>query len=294
MHCTHTLQSKALYCTLIIALTFMAIEIAGGILANSLALYSDALHLLMDAGAILIALLVLKIAHLPRTLKMSYGYHRAEILGALANALSLWILCTFLIYEAIRRLLHPEPVKGPIVFIVAAVGLIANIIMIRRLHPAQGHSLNMRAVYLHVLGDLLGSIAVLVSGLILWLTHWNPIDALITLLFTLSILYSSWKVVSQCIKVLMESTPEGIDPQAVERDLQSLPSVTAVHDLHIWTVATSRLALSVHLIATDPQKALNAAHHILQAKHHIQHMTIQVEDPAHFQSQYCFDCDTAL
>lgn len=290
-HCSHTIQGKALYSTLLIALLFMGIEVAGGIIANSLALYSDALHLLMDVGSILLALIVLKIAHLPRTAKMSYGYTRAEILGALANALALWILCAILIYEAILRLMHPQIVKGSIVFIVAAIGMIANIIMIRKIHPTQGHSLNMRAVYLHILGDLLGSIAVFLSGIILWLTNWNPIDAIITLIFTAFIIFGSWNVIVDSIKVLMESTPAGVDPLAIERDLQAIDNVREVHDLHIWTVSSGRIALSVHLVAEKPQAVLNEAHRILEKKHDIRHMTIQVEDPSSFESKFCYDCD---
>lgn len=288
-HCSHSVQGKALYGTLAIALLFMAIEVIGGIIANSLALYSDAVHLLMDAGALLLALLVLKIAHLPRTVTMSYGYHRAEILGALANALSLWVLCAILIYKAIARLAHPQPVHGPIVFIVAVIGVLANVIMIRRLHPLHGHSLNMRAVYLHILGDLLGSIGVLFSGAILWVTHWNPIDPIITLAFTLGIVYSSWKVIADSIKILMESTPEGVDPLAIERDLKAIAD--EVHDLHIWTVASQRIALSVHLVASKPQEVLNEAHRMLEKKHGIRHMTIQVEDPRSFEPKFCYDCD---
>jgi cobalt-zinc-cadmium efflux system protein len=290
-HCLHRAHGKALYSTLWIALAFMAIEVVGGIIANSLALYSDALHLLMDAGALGVALIVLKIAHLPRTMTMSYGYHRAEILGALANALSLWVLCAILIYEAILRLNHPQIVKGPIVFVVAAIGVLANIFMIRRLHPTHTQSLNMRAVYLHIFGDLLGSIGVLLSGAILWITRWNPIDPIITLAFTVAIVYGSWKVIAESIKILMESTPKGIDALAVERDLSAVGSVTEVHDLHIWTVASNRVALSAHLVATKPQAALNEAHRILEKNHGIRHMTIQVEDPSTFQPKFCYDCD---
>jgi cobalt-zinc-cadmium efflux system protein len=149
----------------------------------------------------------------------------------------------------------------------------------------------MRAVYLHILGDLLGSVAVLFSGAILWFTHWNPIDPIITLVFSGSIIYGSWKVIAESIKILMESTPQGVDPIAVERDLQAIPSVSEVHDLHIWTVASHRIALSVHLVAKKPQEVLNEAHRILEKKHDIRHMTIQVEDPSSFESKFCYDCD---
>ena len=176
---THRIHGKALYGALTIAFIFMGVEVIGGVMAKSLALISDALHLFTDVGALALSVIVLKIVHLPSTPEMSYGYHRAEILGALASAISLWALSGILIYEAITRLIHPEMVKGPIVFVIAGLGLIANIVMLRILHPTHAHNLNMRAAYLHVVGDLLASIAVLIGRAILWLTQWNPIDPII-------------------------------------------------------------------------------------------------------------------
>ena len=223
-----------------IAIVFMGIEIIGGIIANSLALISDALHLFTDVGALGLGLIIVKIAHLPRTPKMSYGYHRAEILGALASALSLWALCAVLIYEAITRFIHPEPVAGPIVLIIASLGLIANLMMLRILHPSQSHSLNIKAAYLHVIGDLLGSIGVILSGLILWLTNWTPIDPLITVLFSLGLLYGSGKIIRHTISILMESAPSHIDPVAMQKDLASIPGVKEIHDLHIWSISPKK------------------------------------------------------
>jgi len=293
--CSHghggNLHGKALNAALIIAFLFMIIEAAGGIVANSLALISDALHMFTDVGALVLSLIVLKIAHLPRTPRMSYGYHRAEILGALASALSLWALCGVLIYQAILRLISPPEVNGPIVFVIASIGLLANLMMMRTLHSHQGENLNIRAAYLHIIGDLLGSIGVIISGGILWLTGWNLVDPIISTLFSLGILYGSGKIIKQTVATLMESTPEGLDPSAIEKDLNSLLGVKEVHDLHIWSVSAKKTALSVHLIADDTQAALNQAHRLIEKKYKILHMTIQVEDPAHFESKYCYDCD---
>jgi cobalt-zinc-cadmium efflux system protein len=283
--------SKALYTAIIIAFLFMIVEVIGGWVANSLGLISDALHLFTDVGALTLSLVVLRIAHWPRTPAMSYGYQRAEVLGALASSLSLWALCGVLIYEAICRLITPEQVQGPIVFIIASIGLVANLCMMRILHPAQAHSLNIRAAYLHVLGDLLGSIGVILNGAILWLTGWNPIDPIITILFSLGLLYGSGRVISQSISILMESTPPGIDPAQVKQDLLTIPGVKEVHDLHIWAVSQKTIALSAHLIAENVHGALSEAHQIIQSKYSIHHMTIQVEDPEHFESQFCYDCD---
>lgn len=293
--CSHShkkhVHRKALNTALIIALIFMVVEVIGGIIANSLALISDALHLFTDVGALLLSLIVLKIAHLPSTPKMSYGYHRAEILGALASALSLWALCGVLIYEAVTRLISPPEVKGPIVFIIASVGLIANLMMLRTLHSSQGENLNVRAAYLHVIGDLLGSIGVIISGAILWITHWNPIDPIISILFSLGIVYGSGKIIKQSIAILMEATPESIDALALQKDLSSIPGVKEVHDLHIWAVSAKKVALSAHLIADNTQAVLNEAHRLIEKKYGISHMTIQMEDPAHFEPRYCYDCD---
>jgi cobalt-zinc-cadmium efflux system protein len=292
--CSHShgkIHKKALNAALIIAFIFMIVEIGGGIVANSLALISDALHLFTDVGALGLSLIVLKIAHLPSTPKMSYGYHRAEILGALASALSLWALCGVLIYEAIIRLISPPEVNGPIVLIIAAIGLIANLMMMRTLHASKEHNLNIRAAYLHVIGDLLGSIGVILSGAVLWLTGWNPIDPIISILFSLAIVYGSGKIIKHAILILMESTPEGIDPLAIKRDLSSIHGVKEVHDLHIWTASAKKIVLSAHLIAEDTQAALKEAHLRIEKKYGISHMTIQVEDPAHFEPRYCYDCD---
>ena len=273
-----------------IALIFMMIEIVGGLIANSLALISDALHMFTDVGALLLGLIVLKIARWPRTKNMTYGYDRAEILGALASALSLWALCGVLIYEAIKRLIMPEEVQGPIVFVIASIGLVANLFMMRILHPSQAHSINIRAAYLHVLGDLLGSIGVILSGALLWLTQWNPIDPIITIIFALGIVYGSWKIIKQTVVILMESTPKEVDAHAVERDLLSIPGVKEVHDLHIWSVSTKKIALSAHLVAENPKKTLNEAHQIIEEKHNFHHMTLQIEEPQSFESRFCYDC----
>lgn len=289
--CSHGVHGKALNTALFIAGFFMVVEVIGGIVANSLALISDALHMFTDVGALVLSLIVLRIVHLPSTPKMSYGYHRAEILGALASALSLWVLCGVLIYEAIRRLMAPPEVQGPIVFVIASIGLIANLFMMRTLHSHSKESLNIRAAYLHVLGDLLGSVGVIIGGAILWFTHWNPIDPIISILFALGIVYGSGKIIRQTLYVLMESTPEGYDPIAIEKELQSIPGVKEVHDLHVWAVSAKKVALSAHLVAEDTQTALKEAHRLIEKKYNISHMTIQVEDPVHFDPTYCYDCD---
>ena len=283
------MSSQALHRALWIAFAFMVMEVVGAFVANSLALFSDALHMFTDVGALFLSLIVAKIAHRPSTPTMSYGYGRAEIIGALASSASLWALSIVLIYESFQRLHKPDLVEGPIVFVVATIGLIANFWMMRVLHPSQHHSLNVKAAYLHVLGDLLGSIGVILSGLILWITGWTPIDALVTIVFTASILYHSWKVIKNALTILMESTPEGFDPTKISQMLREIPEVQEVQDLHIWAVSPQQIALSVHLV-THSSEALSTAHKVLEEKCGIHHTTIQIEDPNHFQRKLSCDC----
>lgn len=277
-----------------IALIFMMIEIIGGLVANSLALITDALHMLTDVGSLTLALVIVRIVALPKNQKMSYGYHRAEILGALTSALFLLVLCGFLIYESILRLVHPKPVTGEIVFIVATLGLLANIWMMRILHPIQTDDLNAKAAYLHVLGDLLGSIGVIVSGVLIWLTGWNTLDPIITLLFTGLICWTTLPIVRRTIGVLMQATPQGYDSAEIEKTLASISGVKEVHDLHLWSVSSKRIALSAHLLAeaSDSKNVLQKAHQLIESKYHIHYMTIQVEEVENFESRFCYD--TAL
>ena len=204
--------------------------------------------------------------------------------------LSLWGICAVLLYKAIKRFFLPEIVNGPILFIIATIGLLANLVMLRILHPTQKESINIRAAYVHILGDLLGSVGVVIGGILIWITHWNPIDPLITIAFTGTIVYGTWKIISQAVRILMESTPEGVNPSLIETQLLNLEGVVEVHDLHVWVVSPGRTALSVHLVSNQANRVLKEAHALIEKNFHIQHMTIQIEDANHFESKYCYDC----
>ena len=289
---------RAIVKAIAITSTFMVIEFVGGWWANSLALISDASHMLTDVGALLLSLFAIWVSRRPVSSSMSFGWHRAEILGALMSGLIIWGLAGFIVYEAVQRLREPPEVQGLMVFIIASVGLGANLLSMRMLHSSQHENMNVRAAYLHILADTLGSVGAVVAGLVLWLTDWRPIDPIITLLFAGLMLVSSWSLVKEALAVLMESTPSHLDPAQVQRDLTALPGVSEVHDLHIWTVSSGRLALSVHLITTgkssndakDAGDVLNSANELLHEKYGIIHSTIQVEDPERFRSERCYDC----
>ncbi len=287
-----TREKKAFYLALIVAFVFMLVEVIGGFFANSLALISDALHMFTDVGALALGLLVVYFMKKPVTFKRTYGYQRAEVLGALASGVTLWVLIAFIVYEAIERLINPPPVRGLIVFVIAIIGLVANFIMLKLLRPGKKGSLNLKAAYLHVIGDFLGSVGVIISGIIIWLTNWYPIDPICTIFFACIILYSSGKMIKQAVDILMEKTPSSIDTEKILDDLLHLPGIMEVHDLHIWNISTKVIALSAHLISNKQEKKiLHIAHEMLRNKYNIFHTTLQIEKPDEFSSNYqCFEC----
>ena len=281
---------QALGRAIMMTVAFMVVEIVGGYYANSLALMSDGAHMLTDAGAMVFSLFVYWISRRPATPEMSFGYHRAEILGALASGLVIWLVAGFLIFEAISRLGSPPEVRGPVVFVIAGVGLVVNLVSMKFLHSAQQSNLNVRAAYLHMFTDLLGSVGALISGAVIWLTGWTLIDPIVTLLFSVIMLFSSWKLVKDSVGILMESTPSHVDPAQVGQELKGLRGVQDMHDLHVWSVSSGRLALSVHLISAESEMVLNEANEVLERKFGIIHTTIQVEHPEKFSSTRCYDC----
>jgi cobalt-zinc-cadmium efflux system protein len=268
----------------------MVVEFIGGVLANSLALMSDAAHMLTDSMALALSLAAFWIAARPSTPKMSYGYYRAEILGALLSGLLIWFLTAILIFEAVQRIASPPEVKGVLLFVVATLGLLVNLAAAWILHGSRSRNLNLRAAYLHVLGDLLGSIGAIVAGLVIWFTGWTLIDPLVTFLIAALLLYGSWRIVLEALGVLMESAPRGIDPEEIQGVLEGIESVEEVHDLHIWTVTSGIPALSVHLVSANPGEALAETNRILGEKYEILHTTIQVEDPENRYSESCNEC----
>lgn len=269
----HGKSSKALKLAIVIAFIFMLVELISGILAHSLALISDALHMFTDVGAFVMGLIALRISLKPSTSKMSFGYGRAEVLGALGNALTLWALVIVLVYEAIKRMIYPHEVAGLTVFIVAFIGLIANIFMMRILHTHDHDNLNVKAAYLHALGDLLASIGVLISGLIIYFTGWNILDPIITLIIATMILLTSWKVLKASLLIMMEATPSKFSYEELQDTLSGIEGVEAICDLHIWNISPREIALTANIkgsLTADPIKK------ILQDKFKITHSTLEI------------------
>ena len=260
--------------------TFMAAEVIGGLLANSLALLADAAHMLADVAAVGLSLFALWFAQRPATPEKTYGYLRLEILAALVNGAALIVIALGIFYGAYQRLRSPEPVEGGLMLAVAAVGLGVNIAAALLLHRSAGENLNVRGAYLHVLGDLLGSVGAILAAVIILATGWVAVDPLISVLIGLLILISSWKLVRESVDVLLEAVPSHIDLNEVRRAIHDIPGVDEVHDLHVWTVTSGFFAMSGHAVVRDPtqyQRVLAEIHDRMHDQFGIRHVTVQLE-----------------
>ncbi len=268
--------------------TFMLVEFVGGWLANSLALLADAGHMLTDVGAIALSLFAIWFAQRPATPEKTYGYLRWEILAALLNGAVLIVLALFIFYEAFRRFREPAEVEGALMLGVAAAGLTVNVVAALVLHGAAGHSLNVRGAYLHVLGDLLGSVGAIAAALVILGTGWVYADPLISVAVGGLILVSSWRLVRESVDVLLEAVPPHIDLDEVRRAIDDIPGVDEVHDLHVWTVTSGYFAMSGHAVVEDPeqhQRVLEEIHDRLAARFGIRHVTVQLERKTMFERE---------
>jgi cobalt-zinc-cadmium efflux system protein len=262
-----------------LTLSYSGVEAAAGWWAGSLALLGDAGHMLTDSLALGLAAGAAALALKPPSRRHSYGYGRAENLAALLNALLMVLLVGIVTAEAIERLLEPQPVRGGAVTIVAVVGLIVNVIAAWLLAGGRDN-LNVRAALIHVLGDLLGSVAALVSGVVIVYTGWTTIDPLLSIFIVLLILVSSLRILREALHTLMEGVPLHLDMDEIGRSLAEIPGVRAVHDLHIWSLSADRTALSAHLVVDDMAgwtPVLGQVAALLEERFGIQHTTLQPE-----------------
>lgn len=259
--------------------TFLVAEVVGGILANSLALLADAGHMLTDVAALALSLFVAWFSRQPAVPEKTYGYLRWEILAAFLNGAALLVVSGFIIFEAFGRLRAPEPVATGLMLSVATGGLLVNAACAWILHPLHAHSLNARGAYLHVLGDLLGSIGTVAAGATIRFTGWQAADPIASILVTLLIVRSSWHLVRESVDVLLEATPSHISLGAVRDALSRVEGVSAVHDLHVWTVTSGMVAMSVHAVVpreADHQRVLRDAVAAMR-EFGILHCTVQIE-----------------
>lgn len=272
-------QARRLRIALAITFVILVAEVVGGLMANSLALLADAGHMLADVAALALSLFVAWFSRRPETAKRTYGYLRLEILAAFLNGAMLLAISGLIIWEAVTRLRTPEPVGGGLMLLVAVIGLVANLASARVLHPASEGSLNMRGAYLHVLGDLLGSVGTVAAALIIRSSGWLAADPIASIAVTLLIVRSAWGLVRDSVDVLLESTPAHISLGAVRAQLEAIPGVESVHDLHVWSVASGVVAMSAHAIVREPERHQHVLEHVLDAMRlfGIQHVTVQLE-----------------
>jgi cobalt-zinc-cadmium efflux system protein len=283
-HCTYRAPlnvetRRRLTLALAITAAVMVVEFVGGWLAGSLALLADAAHMLADVAALALALVAAWIARRPATPERSFGFLRLEILAALVNGAVLFAIALGIGVEAWRRVHAPEAVNGVLLLGVAAIGFAANVGAAVVLHRGHQHSLNQRGAYLHVLGDLLGSVGALIAGAIVIATGWTLADPLISVLIGLLVLASAWRLVKESLDVLLEATPRHIALSDVHERIVSVPGVESVHDLHLWTVTSGVVAMSGHLVVKNPsdnQPILEAVQNRMRAMG-IHHVTVQVE-----------------
>ena len=278
-HLGHDSSSNTLIVALLLTLGFAGVEVVAGFWSGSLALLSDAAHMVTDASSLGLAAAAAWLARRPPSLQHSYGLVRAEVLAALVNSLAMLVLIGFIVYEAIQRFNTPQPIAGGTVVVVAVIGLIVNLIVAWTLHHGV-HTLNSRAALLHVLGDALGSVAAISAGIVILATGWTPIDPLLSLFVAVLISVSAIRLLREVVHVLMEGVPLNIKLETVGHDLAALPGVLRVHDLHVWTLSSGTLALSAHLeirSLLDWPKLLESARQTLASRHGIRHVTLQPE-----------------
>jgi cobalt-zinc-cadmium efflux system protein len=283
--CT-SLQSRSpaapltrLVAVLALTVTFMIVEAIGGWLSGSLALLADAGHMLTDAGALGLSVLSAWIALRPASESKTYGYQRWEILAALINGAALFGIAGWVIVEAIQRIQHPQPIRAELFLIIAAGGLVVNLISLRILHGIRAGNLNTRAAYLHVLGDALGSIGALSAAAIILLTGWTLADPIISIALALLILVGAWRLLRESTDILLEGVPGHVSMAEVQRRMLAVSGVTGVHDLHVWTVTSGMVAMSGHAIVpqlTSHPEVLEVIRSQM-ALLGIAHVTIQLE-----------------
>ena len=276
--------SQRLKITLVIVVVIMVAEVIGGALSNSLALLGDAGHMLVDALALGMSLLAIRIARRPATATKTYGYHRVEIMAALANGVTLVLVAVYIFYEAYQRFLNPPVVQTTLMLVVATIGLLANLIGIWLLKGVSRGNLNIKAAFWHVLGDTISSVGVIVAGIIIAITGWGVVDPSIAVFIGVIILWGAVRLVRESVDILLEAVPKHIQMDKVIETIKNVPGVEDVHDIHIWTITSGMHALSAHLLIEDQTVSRSAeivktVNQDLARYFDIGHTTLQIESP---------------
>ncbi len=280
-HLGHDLYEKNLLWVTLLNLSITIVQVVGGIISNSLSLLSDALHNLGDSSAIFIAFVAGRISGRKPDTRKTFGYKRVEILAALFNAVVLIAICIFLFYEAYQRFIHPEPIKGRLMFVVAVFGLLANLISVVLLNKDKTHNLNVRAAYMHLLGDTLSSVAVIAGGVAIWLFDSYWLDPLITVWVGIYIIWHTWGIVKETVDILMQSVPDSIDLEEIKTQVEQMDEVDNIHHVHVWKLDDSQIHLEAHLNLksnidmVEMMSVREKVENLLHEKFGIKHITLQ-------------------
>jgi cobalt-zinc-cadmium efflux system protein len=273
---------RDLLIALSITLLMMVAEIVGGLIANSLALLSDAGHMLTDNLALALSFFAMKFSSMPATDRRTFGFYRLEILAALLNGVVLVVISLSIIYQAYQRMLHPQPVEGSLMLVIAVIGLIANIAGALFLHKHSGSSLNIRGAYLHIIGDALSSVGVVIGGVIIIYTGWYVIDPLLSFLISFVIIFGAWSLVKESVNILLESVPGHIQIDDLAAELAKVKGVREAYHIHVWTITSGVYACSAHILVDDQPVSgssdiISEIRDVLSRKFNILHSTLQLE-----------------
>jgi len=282
-HGRRSASRRSLAISLVLIMLYMVVEVVGGFISGSLALLADAGHMLTDGAAIGLALLAIWVSGRPASIEQTFGFHRTEILAAMLNALSLWFIAALIFFEASRRFDDSPDIDGVLMLVVGVIGLFVNMAAAWVLHRSSGESLNVEGAFLHVVADLLGSVAVVAAGVLVTSFRWDIADPIFGIVIGVVILASSFRLLWKVVHVLMEGTPVHLDLHKLCQRLEELEGVTGVHDIHAWSITTGYDALSAHVTADaavmeDPNPVLQRLRAIASSEFGIAHVTIQLED----------------
>ena len=273
-------NSRMLGWALVLTTTFLIAELIGSFVFNSLALLSDAAHMFTDSAALAIALAAIRIGQRPADDARTFGYRRFEILAAAFNALLLFAVAGYVLWEGIQRFLEPAEVQSTGMLIIASIGLVVNIIAMRLLSGGKDQSLNVKGAYLEVWADMLGSVGVIVGAIVIMVAGWQWVDPLVAIGIGLWVLPRTWILLKDTMQILLEGTPRGVDLTKLRNGIEATPGVVGVHDLHVWSLTSNDHSLSVHVEldqGADFEAVRTAVAGRLKADYHIEHATIQVE-----------------
>jgi cobalt-zinc-cadmium efflux system protein len=283
-------HEKKLFIALMLTTGFMVAEVIGAWITGSLALLSDAAHMFTDSAALAISLLAFQIAKRPADRNRTFGYARFEILASAFNAILLFFVAIYILYEAYQRLMTPAPIQSIGMLVIAVLGLLVNLISMRLLGSASGESLNVKGAYLEVWSDMLGSVGVIVAAIVIWLTGWTWVDSVVAAAIGLWVLPRTWTLLRESMNVLLEGVPNGIDVEEVEQTILKVDGVRAIHDLHIWSVTSGKNVMSVHVVVSqnsaDGQKVLADVTASVSGGFEIDHCTIQLEHDGFHQDEH--------